>query len=116
LAEKISERLFILLLEHLIANASGDCSVKNEKEDVVDSLVKRLSDLDEAIGGKCPGCGYESPDNEIFTCECCGAPVCTYCHNMTNDCTIICRSCIESNGLTNDDVQYEEDGAGRPFF
>ncbi len=90
--------------------------MKDEQEDAADKLIKRLSGLHEATGGKCKGCGYQADDNECFECEECGAPICTYCHNMTNDCSFICRECIKSLGLTKDDVQFEVDGAGRPFF
>ncbi|TFG27898.1 hypothetical protein EU527_18015 [Candidatus Thorarchaeota archaeon] len=90
--------------------------MKDEREDASDKIIKRLSELHEASGGTCKGCGYQADDNECFECEECGAPICTYCHNMTNDYTFICRACIESKGLTVDDVQFDTDGAGRPFF
>jgi hypothetical protein len=90
--------------------------VKDEKDSVIDSLVKRLQNLDDTKGRKCEGCGCESDDIEFFNCEFCGGPICTLCYNMTNDCSFICRSCIQMRGLTIDDVQFSEDGAGRSFF
>jgi len=90
--------------------------MKDEHENTTDKLIKRLSDLEDETGGICKGCGYQADDNECFECEECGAPICSYCYNMTNDCTFICRECIRSKGLTVADVQFEVDGAGRLFF
>ncbi|MBN2229242.1 MAG: hypothetical protein JW779_06570 [Candidatus Thorarchaeota archaeon] len=90
--------------------------MKEDDEDPANKLIKRLTEIHDEIGGKCEGCGYEAPDSEFFNCEFCGAPICTYCHNMTEDCSFICRDCIKKKGLTADDVQFTEDGAGRSFF
>ncbi|TFG09640.1 hypothetical protein EU538_04320 [Candidatus Thorarchaeota archaeon] len=87
-----------------------------EKKKAADKLLEEMKNLEDARGGKCPGCGYESTDADFFECEFCGRPICTYCHNMTNDFEFICGECISSQELTADDVQFEVDGAGRPFF
>ena len=87
-----------------------------DKERAAEKVLKGIDATKTAVGGKCGGCGYEAEDNEFFKCEECGAPICTYCHNMTNDCGYICRACIEKMGLTADDLMFEEDAAGRPFF
>jgi hypothetical protein len=90
--------------------------VKDDQKESTQKLLKNFEKIENSKGGKCSGCGYEASDNDLFKCEFCGASICTYCHNMTDDFEFICRACIKKKGLTSADLQFEEDGAGRPFF
>ncbi|TFF91810.1 hypothetical protein EU545_02840 [Candidatus Thorarchaeota archaeon] len=88
----------------------------DDEREVAKKVLGNLEKLERGRGGKCQGCGHESADADFFECEFCGKPLCTYCHNMTNDFEFICRECIKARNMTAADVQFESDGAGRPFF
>lgn len=88
----------------------------DEKRDAAEKILDGIGDQRSKSGGTCRGCDYEAADSDFFECEACGAPICTYCHNMTLDGDLICRDCVKAQDLTPDDVMFEEDGQGRPFF
>lgn len=88
----------------------------DKDREVAERILGGMAEQRSKTGGACRGCGFEAADNDLFECEECGSPVCTYCHNMTMDGGMICRACIKAQGLTPDDVMFEEDGQGRSFF
>ncbi len=66
---------------------------------------KILSGMNKKTDGVCPNCGHDASDgNTFFDCESCGRGICSYCHRMTMDTSMICPQCVKDQGLTEDDL------------
>ncbi len=74
----------------------------DERKDVAEKILESMHQTTEDV---CPTCGHDaSDDNTFFDCEWCGRAICSFCHRMTIDSTMICPQCVKDKGLTEDDL------------
>ena len=50
--------------------------------------------IEETNRNVCTSCGASIPDDECYTCEHCGYPVCSDCSNYTDSCGVLCNDCM----------------------
>ncbi len=69
---------------------------------VADKILAGMREKTEDI---CPNCGHDATDdNRFFKCEWCERPICSFCHRMTSDTSMVCPQCVKEKGLTEDDL------------